>query len=90
MNIPFGRVCKTLDDRLAPVVDVRPRMESADAHTWYAFRSHCAQKSFSAADRLHPSDNTTPRIISSRAPTRPYSLRSATIGSTVVARRAGT
>src|SRR5262249_29128105 len=29
---PLGRVCKTLDDRLAAVVDAHPRMESADAH----------------------------------------------------------
>jgi AraC-like DNA-binding protein len=30
---PLGRVCKTLDDRLAAVVDAHPRMESADAHS---------------------------------------------------------
>ena len=28
---PLDRVCKVLDDRLAPVVDAHPRMESADA-----------------------------------------------------------
>src|SRR5262245_16202570 len=29
---PLGKVCKTLDDRLAGVVDAHPRMESVNAH----------------------------------------------------------